>query len=453
MLEQAINAPEPEATFEESEAKFDFDTQFQRKIGALILRDSSFADKVKDAIKPEYFTEDAVASVIALIQEHQKTYRSIPDHTLLPSVIKDGIARKLIRDDQRVDVVKFVSEALKADLSGVEYVSSKVNSFVRHQAIEQAMVQAIPLLQKGEFDKIAKIMESATKAGINDNGGFYDYWAEIDNRTAVRHDQLAGRIVTNGISSGYSTLDAYLYHKGWGRKELSCIMGPAKSGKSLSLGDFTKNASMLGFNTAYFSLEVSSTIISNRLDAAIADTAMRELYKDPDEVSRRIKAAQAKAGALIMKDYASGTMKPSMLHRALEDMRKEGIIIDLCAVDYADIMAAEYRSDNQIENLRTIYIDLRALAFEFDLAMLTATQTNRDGAKAVTAKATDVGDDWNKARTVDILIGLNATDEEKKDGEARLYWALSRNTEDGFTLRIKQNREKMQFLTAVLGKE
>jgi len=453
MLEAAINNPEPDALDFDVEAKFDFDSQFQRKIGTLILRDSVFADKVKGSVRPEYFTEDAVAAVVGVIQDYQKTYRGIPDKTLLPSVIKDAIDRKIIRDDQRTDVVRFLQESLTADVGGHDYVALKVNDFVKHQAFEQAMIKSLPLLEKRDFAKIAKIMEEAMKAGINDQGSFYDFWGEIDNRTAVRHDELAGRIVKNGITTGYSTLDAYLYHHGWGRKELSCIMGPAKSGKSLSLGDFTKNASMKGFNTAYFSLEVSSQIISNRLDAAIADTAMRELYKDPDEVGRRLKAAQANAGALIMKDFASGTMKPSMLYRAIEDMRKEGIILDLCAVDYADIMAAEYRSDNQIENLRTIYIDLRAIAFEFDLAMLTATQTNRDGAKAVTAKATDVGDDWNKARTVDILIGLNATDEEKKDGEARLYWALSRNTEDGFTLRIKQNREKMQFLTAVLGKE
>jgi replicative DNA helicase len=116
-------------------------------------------------------------------------------------------------------------------------------------------------------------------------------------------------------------------------------------------------------------------------------------------------------------------------------------------------MASEYRSDSLQENLRTIYIDLRALAFETGAAFLTATQTNRDGAKTLTAKATDVGDDFNKVRTVDLLIGINATDAEKKAGEARLYWAASRNSSDGFSLRIRQERDKMKFLTAVIGKE
>src|SRR5690606_12274484 len=121
--------------------------------------------------------------------------------------------------------------------------------------------------------------------------------------------------------------------------------------------------------------------------------------------------------------------------------RADGIIMDLITVDYADIMAAEYRSDNFIENMRSIYIDLRAIAFEFDAALLTATQTNREGAKKATAKMTDVAEDFNKIRTADIVLGINATEDEKRSNEARLTWAASRNSEDGFSLRIRQDRE------------
>jgi replicative DNA helicase len=275
----------------------------------------------------------------------------------------------------------------------------------------------------------------------------------IDNRTQVRKDAAAGIIVKRGIPTGYKEIDANLYHNGWGRQELSVMMGAAKAGKSLSLGDFTKNASILGYNTAYFSLEVSHRIISDRLDAAISDTMISKLHLTPDDVAKKVAAMSANAGALIMRDYGSGTLKPSVLHRCIEKLRQEGIVLDLITVDYADIMAAEYRSDKLQDNLREIYIDLRAIAHDFDAAMLTATQTNRDGAKAMTAKATDVGDDWNKVRTADVLIGINASEAEKKAGEARLYWAISRNTEDGFSLRIKQDRSKMQFLTKVIGRE
>lgn len=437
----------------DEEAHYEFDVAFQRKIASLFCRDTTFALKTKDLINPEYFTETAVGDLIRIVQSHIQVYKTIPEMRMMPQILKDELAAKRIRRDALDEVKGLLRSVMSADLSNPAYVTDKVSDFARHQAIENGIMTAVPLLEKGDFAKIAEVMNKALSVGVLVDGDDYDYFEEIKNRTKIREDLVAGKIVRTGITTGYTGLDAYLYHQGWGRKELSCIMGAAKSGKSLSLGDFSKNASLAGYNVFYGSCEVSKTIIADRIDAALSDTLIRDLHKNAADVELAIIKAHAKAGAFKMRDYPSGALKPSQLHRQIENYRSEGLVLDLVALDYADIMAAEYRSDNLQENLRTIYIDLRAIAFEFNLAMLTATQTNRDGAKASTAKATDIGDDWNKARTVDILIGINATDAEKKIDEARLTWLLSRNTEDGFSIRIKQNRQKMQFLTKILGKE
>jgi len=434
---------------------YEFDQAFQQKVVNLFMRDTQFAMRTKELIKPEYFTEAASGAVVAMVQEHLKTYKSAPDPKILPMLLKDAFASKRIRLDMKDEVVAVVKGAIGkgVDLSNSAYVLDKVRDFARHQAVEAAIMESLPALEKKDWKSIEKAMKNALAVGASTDSQDYDYWKEIDSRTQRREDIKAGKLIKRGITTGYSGMDAYLFHAGWGRRELSCLMGAAKAGKSLGLGDFTKNASLAGFNTFYGSCEVASWIIAERIDAALSDTMIKNLAVDPAQVKAKIQAAEKNAGAFKMRDFASGTLKPSQLHRIIEEYRNDGIIFDLITVDYADIMAAEYRSDNLQENLRTIYIDLRAIAHEFDAALLTATQTNRDGAKAATAKATDVGDDWNKARTVDILIGINATDAEKKAGEARLYWALSRNTEDGFTLRIRQDRQKMQFLTKILQKE
>jgi replicative DNA helicase len=413
------------------EAQFDFDQSFQTKVAALVLRDTNFAMNTKDLIKPEYFTEDAAGTLVRIVHEHVKVYRAVPDMKILPTILKDEIAAKRIRSDMVDPIKKMVRDILTTDLSNPNFVQDKVTDFAKHQAVEGAIMQILPLLEKGKD---------------------YDYFEEIKNRTQERHDLKAGKVTRSGITTGYAALDAYLYHMGWGRKELSCIMGAAKAGKSMSLGDFGKNASMAGYNVFYDSLEVAKEIIASRVDAALSDTMMKDLHKDPDKIKAEIEAIAAKSGKFKMRDHASGTLKPSQLMRLLEQYRADGIIFDLVIVDYADIMAAEYRSDSLQENLRTIYVDLRAIAYEANCALLTATQTNRDGAKAATAKATDVGDDWNKARTVDLMLGINATDPEKAAGEARLTWLLARNGESGFSLGIKQDRSKMQFITKILGK-
>lgn len=434
---------------------YEFDRAFQSKVVSLFMRDTQFAMRTKDLIKAEYFTEAADGAVINMVQDYLKTYKSAPDVRILPTLLKDAFGQKRIRADMKDDVLAVVKGAIgkNVDLSNSNFVIDKVRDFARHQAVEQAIMASLPALEKKDWKSIEKLMKQALSVGSEIESQDYDYFKEIVSRTQRREDIKAGKLVKRGITTGYSGIDACLFHAGWGRRELSCLMGAAKAGKSLGLGDFTKNASLAGYDAFYGSCEVASWIIAERIDAALSDTMIKDLAVDPAQVKAKIQAVEAKSGAFKMRDFASGTLKPSQLHRIIEEYRNDGIIFDLITVDYADIMASEYRSDNLQENLRTIYIDLRAIAHEFDAALLTATQTNRDGAKAATAKATDVGDDWNKARTVDILIGINATDAEKAAGEARLYWALSRNTEDGFSLRIKQNRQKMQFLNKVIGRE
>jgi replicative DNA helicase len=436
----------------EQSVQYEFDEAFQERIAGMFIRDTMFAMQTKDLVDPEYFTSDALRAVIGVAREHVEVYRSAPEISLMPMLIKDAIAAKRIRADTVPEIKNVLRRVMKMPMSNPKFVSDKVCEFARHRAIENAIMESVGLLEKNKIGDIEDRIKKAVAVGENDEAESYSYWEEIENRTKIRHDIKNGKAVRNGITSGYSDIDSHLYHYGWGRGELSCMMGPAKSGKSLSLGDFCKNASLAGYNVLYISLEVSKVIIADRIDAAISDTLMRELHNDPDAIESRVKKMHAKAGIFEMRDFPSGTMKPSQLRRLIESYRSKGINFDLIAVDYADIMAPEYRSDDLRESLRTIYIDLRALAQEYNVAMLTATQTNRDGAKASTAQATDVGDDWNKVRTVDILIGINATEAEKQAGEARLYWAISRNTEDGFHIRIKQDRARMKFIDGIVGK-
>ncbi|MGQ1699213.1 hypothetical protein ACT42I_18710 (plasmid) [Acinetobacter baumannii] len=122
-------------------------------------------------------------------------------------------------------------------------------------------------------------------------------------------------------------------------------------------------------------------------------------------------------------------------------------------VDYADLMRPDIRTNDPKENSRVIYVDLRAIAFEENVALLTATQTNREGFKSTVAKAEHVAEDFNKIRTADVAISINITEEERAKGQARLYFAASRNQEMGVTVVIKQNVSMMRFLEEVISVE
>ncbi|WP_276122584.1 DnaB-like helicase C-terminal domain-containing protein [Pararhizobium qamdonense] len=448
----ATTEDDDEAIAEQEAPKWEFDEGFQRKTLALFMRDTQFANRTKDLIDPAYFTNEAHGQLVSLIKTHMAVHKAVPDLRILTQILKDEKAKKRIREDSLAEIKIAIKDAVRTDLSNSTYVMEKVADFAKFTAMEQAILRSVELLQRGDFAGIEKLTKAALNVGLQDDEGDYHYFKEIEQRTQVREDWKAGKILKRGISTGYSEIDANLYHDGWGRRELSLLMGAAKAGKSLGLGEFTKNASLLGFNTAYLSCEVSKQIIADRLDANLADTAMRLLKDDPQTIKARIQAAEAKAGHLIIRDFASGTLQPNQVDNIIEKWRSEGITLDLLAIDYADIMAANYRSDNIIDNLRSIYIDIRAIAYKHDLALLSATQTNRSGAAAHTAKMTDVAEDFNKIRTADVVIGINATEPEKQSGEARLHWVASRNSEDGMTLLIRQDREKLKFLTKVMGR-
>lgn len=442
---------------DEKPSAYTYDEGFQEKIIALAMRDNSFMSRASGILSPDYFSLEVDGALIKLALDFYEKYKTVPSLKSLPTLVKDALDRKVIRADVKKEIGPRIKELLKTDISDREFVLDEIGSFSRHMAMESALIKSVDTLDRGDrkkkFAEIERIMREAMLVGVNEDFGEYDYWGEIGNRTQERLDLASGKIKRDGITTGVPELDKYLFHHGWGRRELSVLMGAAKAGKSMSLGEFGKNASMAGFNVLYASCEVSAKIIATRTDANISDVAVRLLGDNPFKVKDAIEKAHAGAGHFKLHEFPSGTLKPSQLRRLIERYKARGIKFDLIIVDYADIMAPEYRSDNSIDNFRSIYIDLRALASEENAAVLTATQTNREGAKAVVAKMTDVAEDFNKIRTADIIISINATEAERASGEARLFFAASRNSEDGFVLRIKQDREKMRFLTKILGKE
>lgn len=439
---------------EKPEGGFEFDEKFQRKIAALAVRDTVFVQRTEGLVLPEYFEHAADRAMIAVVQDFYKKYKKAPDPSSLAQALKLARDDKKIRPELWPDIRDRLGKLLSVSLADRDFVIDQVAAFARNTAMQNAIMASIPLIDKGDYAKIEQLIKAAVMVGAADDDNEYDYAAEIANRTDHRVALLTGTIKPDGISTGFADMDKHMYHGGWGRKELSAIMGRAKFGKSMALGDFGKNAYMLGYKVLIVSLEVSERIYADRIDANIAETAMQVLKQNAFAIKAKIEAAEQKAngvgGVLKLHAFASGTYKPSQLRRLIERYRTRGIIFDLLVVDYADIMCPERVTDSVTENSKSVWLDLRAIAFEQNAAVLTATQTNRDGAKAATAKATDVAEDYNKVRIADLLLSGNATEAEISAGEARLHFAASRNQAE-VTLRIAQKRDQMKFFTKVLG--
>lgn len=448
----AMMGEAPEKSDSEPEVKFDFDEPFQLKIAALLLKDIKFVRRTQGLVKPDYFDNEYVGFLVDCAQQYYDKYNTIAsDVAVFAEVLKENFKRRKIRNDMKAEIVDTYKTLRKVSLTDPDFIAEKIGTFARHQAIQAATFQLIELSEKGEYDRGQEIMEKAFRVGVTNEFEDVDFVEALTQRTNRRKEMAAGTIRKTGISTGYKKIDKLLFHEGWGRKELSVLMGAAKKGKSMGLGQFSINAFRKGYNVLYVTCEVSTEIIQDRMDANISHIPISELSERIIEAQKAVEsiALASGVGKLKIVETPSGSLTPGGLRRMIERYRAEGIIFDLIVVDYADIMAPDRYTNDAIENSKQIWLGLRAIAHEENAAVLTATQTNRNGFKAETSKADDVAEDFNKIRIADLVISINRTDEERDRGEARLYFAASRNQGGEYSVPIQQDLETMRFITAV----
>lgn len=434
----------------EKVAKFVFDGKFQSHICRLALRDEAFLTHTAHLLLPDYFEDVGEAVLVDIALRHYEQYHCIPSRASIQETLRSRHRANTLRTADIQAAVAAFKDALTGPVNDREFYEDKVAEFVRHQAVTQAIYDSVDLIRLGRFDQIASKVKEALDTGINRDGEVYSYFKRIDERTEARLEKAAGLKPPAGITTGHAKLDAHLFHGGWGRKELVSILGGAKAGKTTALINFAQAASLSGHNVLYLTLEVSEQIISERLDACLANVDMKKLVSSIRDIESKIKSLEARSGLLDIIQYPTGSLTCNQIRRVLDRAKTKGIQYDMIVVDYADIMAPNFRYNDTIENSKSIYIDLRAIAVEENIAILTATQTNREGFKSAVARAEHTGEDFNKVRTVDLMISINATDEERSNGEARLYFAASRNQEGNMTIFIKQNLSKMRFIESVL---
>lgn len=432
---------------------YEFDAAFQSKIAAMSLRDAAFLQRTDALIKPDYFALPAEAQLVQMAQEYFSKHRKTPDQIIYKTEIGKQVLAKKVSKDLAIDMVKKIDELWLADISDRDYVADSVATFARHQAVIDAFDRSLSKIEKRDFTAVEKLMKDALNVGQNVHDSGYDYAAKLADRTAMRLDRKAGKLPPSGVTTGYPDIDSRLYHRGWGFKELSVLMGRAKMGKTTALIEFAINAIAAKFHVLYVSLEVSAAIIAERADANIAEQIMMEMGDHIHDINKKVKDFTDKAAKFAVHEFPSGSFKTSDLRRLIEHYKARGQTFDLVVVDYADLMAPEHYTESTTENSKSVYVTLRGLAMEEGFAVLTATQTNREGAKVAVAKMEHVAEDFNKIRIADVVISINKTDDEAANKQARLFFAACRNQASGFTIRIEQDTDRMKFIKKVLGVE
>jgi replicative DNA helicase len=434
-----------------------FDDDFKNKVLALSLRDNNFCERVDGLIKPELFDNEYDKYILSLAQAHYQKYGQPPSAVSISHTYANDKKNGVVRTELQSLISSKFKQLYKTDVSDRDFVVDEISNFARRQATINAVVAASEIIDKGDdVAKIMPLMQKALDTGTSDLSTAYDYKGSIKQRTEIRKARLKGDISFNSVTTGYKEFDATLFRRGWGKAELSLYMAPSKAGKSIALIDHALRAVERGYNTLFISLEVSTEIQNDRMDSNISGVKMDDLYTYIDKVNERVEKWATRAANLKMHEYPSGTFRVSDLRRIIKRYQAQGTIFDLVVVDYTDIMLSESSSTEGIDKSKQVLIDLRALAQAENVAILSATQTNREGAKANETKegkglieAIHVAEDFNKIRIADLVISINANELEKQCKEARLYFAASRN-QKAVTITIKRDLAVMRHIKEIV---
>lgn len=424
---------------------YEFDETTQTEIASCIMFDSEFARRTQGLVKPHYFGNEIEAIYVDLATRHFDKYGEAPSGTVWKELIKDAITTGRFRSDQRVDAVHKLAECAKLTVRSRGWLMDAIAEFAKQQAVVAAMTEAVNAVFKTtdpeRFRKAETVLSDAFTIALKTEDEDYDYFERIEERTEERKEIMAGGRPKTGVTTGVEELDALLYHQGWGRQELSALMGGAKASKSFHLTFFAGMAAQAGHNVLLITLENSIKITASRLDAMMSGVGLSEEFRSPYAMEGGVRgmATRPGMGKIKIRRAPAGVFTPSGLRRMLDEYKTKGIRFDLIVIDYTDLMAPDHWTQNPIENSKAVLVGVRQVAVDENAAVLTAFQTNREGHKSAVVKADQVAEDFNKIRIADIVLGINRTEDERAEAKSRITFAAARNQPDGYTLFVVQD--------------
>jgi len=236
------------------------------------------------------------------------------------------------------------------------------------------------------------------------------------------------------ISSGWNTLDSKL-GGGWEKKTLNCFGAPPGIGKSIFLVNLAVNAFIRNYNVVLYTLEISQERMAMRADSVLSGIPSINLrHKVEDLKGKLLEIKKRTSGKLIIKEFPTKKATVNTLMAHLEDLKvHKEVIPDIIIVDYADIMAPIRKYSSKYEELGSIYEDLRGLAVESNVPIITASQTNREsmskgggGTKEVITAAF-IADSIIKLQILDFFATISQSADQRLKNELSLYIAKNRN--------------------------
>jgi replicative DNA helicase len=414
-----------------------------------LLEDKEFFPKVFPYLKEDYFTEDVHVHIFKKMHDFNHKFAKQPTAADIKIMIEGDNS---ITEDDSDGSYKFLSEVKDIEEKpDSRLVFKEAEQWCQDRALEIALMDSVPLLKQREGrgqiqDKIREALAVSFEVKLG-----HDYFGDAPER----YDRYTEQ-------EDYTPLDIedlnLMYGGGLVKKAMYMWMGRPNVGKTLIMCHQAAALMKAGYKVVYFTAEMAENRIAERIDANILDINIKELQEVDKKVfaGRLRKVYEQTAGRLYVKEFPTATANVLHLKAYLEELRlKKGFVPDFVFVDYLNIFTSSRipaaKSMESYGYIKAVTEEMRGLAVELDIGLITATQTNRGGAKAGvdTMDYTDTGESFGVPMTVDWQGGIIQTPELFEQNKYIFKVLKSRfdeNLNKCYTVGVDRSRMKLHKL-------
>ena len=391
-------------------------TQIPTQILNHLLNDEEYCRRVIPYLKKEYF-EGPHKITFDLIVDFVTNHNKIPSGKVLELELK----KVQMPEEVLNSVSQLIDEIKEKSDIDIDYLITESEKWCKDRAIYNAIMDSIQIIDGKKKDmgegNIPEILSNALGVNFDPNIG-HDY---IDN-SEVRFDFYNTKEERIPFDLDYFNK---ITKGGLPSKTLNIAMAGTGVGKSLFMCHCASAALEQGKNVLYITLEMAEERIAERIDANLMDYPIQQINTLPQNVfeSKIQKIAQQSIGKLIVKEYPTGAAHVGHFRALLNELKlKKNFTADIIYIDYINICASSRvrglgGSINTYSYIKAIAEELRGLAVEFNVPIVSATQTTRSGYSNTDVGLEDTSESFGLPATADLMFALISTEELEDLGQ------------------------------------
>ena len=412
-----------------------------------ILTNEEYMRKVLPFISPDYF-EGVYKGLFKEIAKFVSDYNKLP--TLEAFKIEIDQNNRLSEDDYRI-AVELLPNIFTPEPENLEWLIERTEKWCQDRAVFNAVMESISIIDGKhatlQKNAIPDVLSKALGVTFDTNIG-HDYLENVEERFDFYHQQeervpfdldLFNKITKGGLPN--KTLNIALAGTGVGKSLFMCHMGAS--------------ALSQGRNVLYITMEMAEERIAERIDANLLNVPIDQLENlSKDLFTDKVSTLSAKTnGKLIIKEYPTGQANTSHFRALLNELKlKKNFVPELIFIDYLNICASSRMKGmggaiNSYSYIKSIAEEIRGLAVEFNVPIVSATQTTRSGYSNDDVGLEDTSESFGLPATADLMFALVSNDELNAMGKIMVKQLKNRYNDptkyQRFTLKV--DRSKMRL--------